>query len=229
MKNMNTKNACMDRETVSALMDGQVRGADLSAALRDMDTDEAREDWLVYHLVGDVLRSTDLARGRHDLALAGQVRQRLGAQPAQQPAPVAALDTGRPAANDGVFRWKLVAGLASLAAVAAVGWGTLGGMGLTPVGPQLAQAPGVRVAAVEREAASQPSARASGPGAIQVAALTPDAGPAAASATDEPAPVMLRDPRLDELLAAHRAAAGASALGNTAGFLRNATFQGAGR
>ena len=35
--------------------------------------------------------------------------------------------------------------------------------------------------------------------------------------------------RLDELLAAHRAAAGASALGNTAGFLRNATFEGPGR
>jgi len=41
--------------------------------------------------------------------------------------------------------------------------------------------------------------------------------------------VMLRDPRLDELLAAHKQAAGASALQTPAGFLRNATFEGASR
>lgn len=224
MKNMNTQNICMDRETISALMDGQLRGAELSDALRGMETDEARQNWLAYHLVGDVLRSADLARGRHDLGLAGQVMRRRDAP--SQPAPVVtALDMGRPAANDGVFRWKLVAGLASLAAVAAVGWATLGGLGLAPAGPQLAQAPGVRVAMVEREAASMPSVQASGAGALQMAALTSHAAPA----EDDAAPVMLRDPRLDELLAAHRAASGASALGNTAGFLRNATFQGAGR
>ena len=37
--------------------------------------------------------------------------------------------------------------------------------------------------------------------------------------------VMLRDPRLDELLAAHRQFGGASALPTSAGFLRNATFE----
>jgi sigma-E factor negative regulatory protein RseA len=47
--------------------------------------------------------------------------------------------------------------------------------------------------------------------------------------TGEAAPAVLRDPRLDELLAAHRAAAGASALGNAGGFLRNATFEGPAR
>ena len=41
--------------------------------------------------------------------------------------------------------------------------------------------------------------------------------------------VMLRDARLDELLAAHRQTSGATALGNAAGFLRNATFEGSGR
>jgi sigma-E factor negative regulatory protein RseA len=37
---------------------------------------------------------------------------------------------------------------------------------------------------------------------------------------------MIRDPRLDQLLAAHRQLGGATALGNTSGFLRNATFEG---
>jgi sigma-E factor negative regulatory protein RseA len=41
--------------------------------------------------------------------------------------------------------------------------------------------------------------------------------------------VMLRDPRLDELLAAHRQFGGASALQMPAGFLRNATFEQPGR
>ena len=37
---------------------------------------------------------------------------------------------------------------------------------------------------------------------------------------------MIRDPQLDELLAAHRQLGGASALQMPAGFLRNATFEG---
>jgi sigma-E factor negative regulatory protein RseA len=38
---------------------------------------------------------------------------------------------------------------------------------------------------------------------------------------------MIRDPRLDEMLAAHRQlGGGASALQTPAGFLRNATFEG---
>ena len=46
---------------------------------------------------------------------------------------------------------------------------------------------------------------------------------------DGSAPVMLRDARLDELLAAHHQAAGMSGLGGASGFLRNATFEGHGR
>jgi len=207
----------LDQETVSALMDGQLRGADLSTALRGMETADARQSWLVYHLVGDVLRFPDLAHGRHDLEFAERVRQRLDAQswPAEQlaPAPMAAQDIRRPAANDSVFRWKMVAGLALLAAVAAIGWGALGSVGTMSVGPQLAQAPDVRAA-----------------GSATQVALLPVAPPVSvASMTMPPADsesVMLRDPRLDELLAAHRAATGVSALDNAAGFLRNATFQG---
>jgi sigma-E factor negative regulatory protein RseA len=38
--------------------------------------------------------------------------------------------------------------------------------------------------------------------------------------------LMIRDPNLDEFLAAHRQLGGASALQTPAGFLRNATFEG---
>ena len=48
----------------------------------------------------------------------------------------------------------------------------------------------------------------------------------AVSSGEPGAPVMLRDPRLDELLAEHRQAVGVTALGGSTGFLRNATFEG---
>lgn len=41
--------------------------------------------------------------------------------------------------------------------------------------------------------------------------------------------VMIRDARLDELLAAHRQLGGATALQMSSGFVRNATYEGAGR
>ena len=52
--------------------------------------------------------------------------------------------------------------------------------------------------------------------------------PAAQLAQTEPL-VMMRDPRLDALLAAHKQFGGTSALQTPAGFLRNATFEGAAR
>jgi sigma-E factor negative regulatory protein RseA len=48
-------------------------------------------------------------------------------------------------------------------------------------------------------------------------------------ATETSAGPMLRDPRLDELMIAHRQLGGHSALQVPAGFLRNATYEGAGR
>jgi sigma-E factor negative regulatory protein RseA len=219
MPNVNTQiDTRMDKETISALMDGQLNGARLSVALRGTETAEARENWLLYHLVGDVLRSSELARGSHNLAFAERVSQRLGESSARPDKPAAATstdetsDTRRTAANDSVFRWRMVAGLASFVAVAAIGWGVLGGAPVNE-GSRLAQSP----------------VNATG-GAAQVATLADSSAPAVApleSPAEEPA--MWRDPRLDELLAAHRTATDASMLGSTVGFLRNATFEGAGR
>ncbi len=207
----------LDRETVSALMDGQLRGADASAALQMMASDEARECWQVYHLVGDVLRSTDLAACGHDSAFVARLSARLQQEAAPvarvpAPSPIQVRDVAQPAANDGVFRWKMVAGLASFAAVAAIGWGVMGGIGpQAGVGAQLSQGGVPAPTQIATLAAPVPVTVASNPAEA-------DAGA-----------VMLRDARLDELLAAHRQTSGATALGNAAGFLRNATFEGSGR
>ena len=209
----------LDREALSALMDGQVQGAEASAALQQMASAQARDCWQLYHLVGDVLRSSDLAACGRDTELAIRVSARLQQEPARPilvpvpPATPRGRAFNQPAANDGVFRWKMVAGLASFAAVAAIGWSVMGGIGPQPgAGAQLAQG-------------TAPTT-----GVTQVATLSaPASVPVSASEPADTGLVMLRDARLDELLAAHRQNAGASALGNAAGFLRNATFEGPGR
>lgn len=55
------------------------------------------------------------------------------------------------------------------------------------------------------------------------------AAPAAAAVAAASSAPMMRDPGLDKLLAAHRQFGGATALGTSSGFLRNATFEGPAR
>ena len=194
------------RQTLCDLMDGRLQGEPLHQAISqacasDSRGDAARADWHAWHVAGDVLRSADLAACRHGAAFTACVMQRIG-QEAQPPIAATALPPAQPAAND--RRWKLTAGLASFAAAAAIGWNFWSLSG-SAAGPQLAQtAPAAQVAA-------------------QAAAPVEAAAPAA-YAVGTPQGTMLRDSRLDEFLAAHRQAAGASALGQTQGFLRNATL-----
>jgi sigma-E factor negative regulatory protein RseA len=184
------------RETVSALADGELAGEAFARGVELAAGDAAaRAAWHEYHLIGDVLRSGDLAAGAPAGQFLAQLRQRLGEESvAFQPAPAAtATALGvREAAND--FRWKLVAGVASVAAVSAIAWSLVGGAASRPEAPQLA-------------------------------AGSPPAGTVLAATKQG---VMIRDPHLDELLAAHRQLGGA-ALVAPAGYLRNATFDGPGR
>lgn len=218
MVDMKTQNEIQPGyEQVSALMDGCLSGAEFEIAMQSTTSAEVRERWHLYHLIGDTLRSPEFAACQHDTRFIERLNERLSLEPAPtskvehlvKAMPIADDHrTGQPAANDGVFRWKLVAGLASFAAVAAIGWGMLGAVGPQSSGPQL-----VLNAVPTSGAVSVPT---------RSAAVLP-------ASVEIETPVMLRDPQLDELLAAHRQASGVSALGDTSGFLRNATFEGAGR
>lgn len=192
-------------EQLSALADGQLQGQEFEQAMHWAATAQGQATWTTYQVIGDVLRSAELAQhGHHDL-LAG-IRTRLAqenAAPAlmQQPRPPlqsAQLEQVAPpgrsqAANASVFRWKMVAGLASLAAVSALGWH----MALAP-----AESGGGSLVAVSAPATASPA---------------PNHPQASAS-------VMLRDPRLDELMAAHQQYGATTTLQMPAGFLRNANF-----
>ena len=190
------------QELISAMADGQLRGGAFARGMEVAARDPAAlEAWQTYHLIGDVLRSSELAAGTLPGVFISRLRSRLQREhrpsvAIPNPAPQAAAPADMPqetAANDATFRWKLVAGFASMAAVAAIAWSTVGGLAGKPEQPQLAAVP----------AATAPVADVSG--------------------------AMIRDPQLDEFLAAHRQVAGASALQAPAGFLRNAAFEGSSR
>ena len=80
----------LGREVLSALMDGELRGEECAALLASA-SDEARECWQLYHLVGDVLRSADLAACGQDPGLATRVVARI-----QQESPITDPDQWRP-------------------------------------------------------------------------------------------------------------------------------------
>jgi sigma-E factor negative regulatory protein RseA len=210
-------------EQVSALADGHLQGEDFARAIDAVCAeDDARGAWRSYHLVGDILRSGAHTPCSDTDAFLTRFQQRLAAEPvAATPvlAPVTAakvitLQRRADAANEPVFRWKLVAGAASLVAVAAISWTLVGnGAGFSSPGPQIAaqQQPAANsVLAAAANNSSSPAAQTLTPTRVVVGGGTPQ--------------VMLRDPRLDQLLEAHQQAGGASQM--PSGFLRNATFEG---
>lgn len=208
------------REQLSALADGQLSGDEMEGALAYAAQAEGHATWQLYHLVGDVLRSSDLAQPAHPDFMA-RLRVELAKEaPAMRPAeplvqsPQSVQLVAPPmanAANASVFRWKMVAGFASLAAVAAIGWtslATLQGSGAPGAAPG-------SVGGAQLAVAPEAQSNGAGAGAPVIAVADADGG----------SQVMIRDPRLDELLAAHKQFGSTSALQMPAGFLRNATFE----
>lgn len=122
-------------------------------------------------------------------------------------------------ANDG--SWRRVAGFASVVLASLLGWQGVqwANSGNTGAQAQLAQqsvAPSVSVAtAVAPSQSMRPNERQT--------LLRPD-GTSALTVVSEPQ-VMIRNPQLDALLAAHRLVGAASVLQMPAGFLRNTTLE----
>lgn len=206
----------MQREQLSALADGELDEAAWEQTLQFAHEEDGRSSWNLYHLVGDVLRSPELAAHADNGEFLQRLQQRLATEPLPGRPAQESLQTvlappvlSRPAANAPLFHWKRVAGLASVAAVAVVGWSSWSSLQGAPSGVPLvalSSAPAAAPLPAPAAMAPTPSVRAQ------------------ADNPDPAAPVMLRDPRLDELLAAHQQFGNTSALQMPAGFLRNATF-----
>ncbi len=215
-----------NRELASALADGQLRAAEFAQTVKMVNEEsDAMAAWHAYHLVGDVLRSGEvgidfsrpgfLARFESRLELEsdssgvagdGPFAIDLEAGDGYSMEAKGRISRATTSANEASFRWKLLTAVASLVAVAAIGWNALGFVA-DPAGGLAGSGPGAQIAQTPAGAVS----------------------PAGVAVTPEQPPVMIRDPHLDALMAAHNQFGGTSALQMPAGFIRNATFEGAGR
>lgn len=196
---------------LSALVDGELSGPECDGVLRAHgDAGGLHQQWLAYQVIGQALQGRPVAasiRTSQDFlasvmaALPADVPQALPAAP-----DVRVVHLRSNAANDPVMRWKWVAGVASLAAVMAVSWTVLRD---APGGPDQATGPLL----------------ASAPSAPEVSAVSGESPVVVNTAQG----TLIRDARLEQLLAEHRQYGSMSALQMPAGFLRSATHEAAER
>ena len=199
-------------EQLSALADGELgetAAAQACAAWRG--NADARASWHAFHLIGDVLRSEDLASNpARDAGFLAALRVRLDAepvvlapQPLEQPVRLAAPTTLAVANGARAARrpWRA-------ASVVAAGFVAVAGVLVLTRGPATLPAD----ATLAQGAAGLQVVKASAP-------LPASTDPQVLVANGK----LIRDVRLDRYLAAHKQFAGTSALGVPSGFLRSAT------
>jgi len=211
-----------DRAAMSALMDGELDEPHVASLCTAWRTDrQCRADWHAYHLIGDVLRSEELAApATRDGAFMSRLRERLerepvvlapsradAGQPAAQPASVAVIGAGartaeRPGAGTVVPHARRRALLPSLRSR----WAT-------PVG---VAAGVVMVAGAVWSTRSDPDGSASWWSPATVAT--------AASAVGADERAALAEAEMARYLRAHREYSGSTTLSPAAGYLRNAAY-----
>ncbi len=200
-------------EKLSALADGELDSASVAYACAAWrDDEDVRVSWHAYQLVGDVLRSDDLASTpEHDGAFLAALRARLADEPvvlAPQSTPSSTPEeppAQRRVAERRASRWAWLAPSAVAAGFVLVA-GTLlvtrepTAGGSVARGPVVVAASGVEAVSLAAEARLVPR-QLSSSGRV------------------------IRDPRLDRYLAAHQHFAGTSALGVSSGLVRNAVAE----
>lgn len=195
------------RQQLSSLADGDGAGLDtnggVSAALAAWRMDpDARQAWHTYHLIGDVMRSEDLAHtATQDLAFMSRLREKLEAEPAHLlPASVRAASPAVPSFSALPPRARrMMAGPAGVALAASV---AVAAMALW----------------VSRPWVPSP------PDSAPVLASAGDVGFAAPALAVNGAGV-LRDPRLEEFLRLHQMARGGLPVSAPGGTLQRADQQ----
>lgn len=195
-------------EDLSALADGEGEGAALHAACLQWRSDaRLRASWHAYHLIGDVMRSEELAGDAcRDAEFLRVVRERLAQEPVVLAPGIAKASAEQPVRRAARWSWKapaaVAAGFMAVAAALVVTQGTVpaGGSGAAGL---LGQSFGGSAAP------PPPVAQAAAP-AGEPMVLVADGQ-------------LMRDARLQRYLAAHQQFDASAALGASSGFLRAAT------
>lgn len=207
-------------EELSALLDGELQGASVERICSEWRTDaHSRDTWHAYSLIGDVMRFEDLADAcASDEQFLRDFRQRMASEPVVF-APQAALS---PVAADGgvdapstvrpVRSWAWpVAWAAVFVVTVGVVVGVQNPAVTTMAEPAVALAPTVEHRPLVKVARADNAAPSS------------EADPASMELVFDGQ--VIRDPRLDRYLLAHKQFAGNSVLGPTSGMLRNAVVE----
>ena len=190
-------------QELSAVADGEADAVALASACAAWRADDGlRASWHVYHLIGDVMRSDELASdARRDLALVNAVRERMAREPVVLAPTVREAPPARP--TQGKASWRTPAAVAA---------------GFIAVAGALLATNGTLPTAGRPDTLAQSLA---GPATGAADAVPTGAEPALLVADGQ----LVRDARLQRYLAAHKQFDGSSALGVPSGFLRAATTQ----
>ena len=198
-------------EQISALMDGAVSAQECVGAVQQVLADpEGDRVWYRYHFVGDALRSSAFAPPGDDHAFWEKLSLRLEQEPAR-------VQLGEGSAADPLaLQVPLAIPYTTRDAANAPvwKWKLLAGAACSAL-----------VAVVGLGVWTQQVA----PSGVQVALQSVSQDTQTWAAVEGDAGVMLRDPHLDQLMAAHQQFGAHSALQAPSGFLRNATYQGPAR
>lgn len=171
-------------EQISILMDGELQAHEIDAALDIAKGDTGMAEWSMYQLIGDTLRSEELTHAGSTSDFLSRFSAQLESEPHVLVPAVAAAGRQRLLVRPSWVR-RVVPGTAIAAAVAAVSWVVVPQMR----GPGDAGAPDAIVARVEQQPGGAMKAGASAGAIVTVSADNAQ---------------MIRDPRLDEYLRAHR-------------------------
>src|SRR5438105_5928368 len=189
-------------ETLSAMADGEVDSAAAAHACAAWrDNPSARLAWQSYHLIGDVLRSEDLAIA-HDASLLTTLRARLANEPTVLAPSTARSQRVNIARHP---RWTWIAPSAVAAGFVLVA----GALMVT------------RQSTLGSDGAALTASTAFDRNTTRDGAFDSTLQPRAGGVDVK----LLRDARLDRYLAAHQQFAGTTALGVPSGFLRNAAAE----
>lgn len=210
-----TEGTAASMERLSALVDGELDDHGVAHACATWREEaSSRSSWHAYQLIGDVLRSEDLASdAKRDCAFLSAVRDRLAGEPtvlAPQPLPGTQLLQERVGAQPKRSWVGPSAVAAGFMAVAAVLVMTRAPDPVATAQPNASAAQSTGPAAVTQVAASMRAASAGTDAGFDTQSLVANGS-------------VIRDARLDRYLAAHKQFAGSSALGVPSGFLRSAT------
>jgi sigma-E factor negative regulatory protein RseA len=223
-------------ERLSALADGELETSLIASSIAQWRDDEAaRRDWHAMHLIGDVLRSGELAtQPARDEDFLQRLRSRMADEPvvlAPQAlaAPVPEVMPQKMLAAGGARRWSWVAPSAVAAGFVLVAGALL--VTRTPDTPAMVGSEQLAVNAAPAAVAPSPELMQAGAALTGATVPVSTLGPAPGALTGEPTLVLdgrlIRDARLDRYLAAHQQFAGSTVLTLPAGALRSTSAEAA--